>query len=271
MNLLSISLAVLLSVDATGGKAPPSPPPSAGPAPAAEPAPTAPTLPALLARIDELHKRRDDRSAWTEEQHLVQATLARAPQDYGVLWRAARYYFWLSDDPGLNNEQRSKWGKEGWDIAERAIAANSGDVAGYYFAAVCMGNYALGLGIMKALSIGLEGKFRDRLGQAERLNLRYEHGAIDTAWGRFYEKLPWPKRDRKKAEEHFRRALQIAPANLRARVYLAETWLNEDRPQEAKRLLEEVDSAVPGHDGPEDRRAKALSAGLWPQVVAKLK
>jgi tetratricopeptide (TPR) repeat protein len=229
-------------------------------------------LAALIARIDEVHKHRDDRAAWSEEQRLVQTTLARAPLDDGVLWRAARLYFWASDDPGLSNEQRSRWGKEGWDLAERAIAINHDDVAGLYYAAVCMGNYALGLGMVTALSKGLEGKFRDRLSAAERLNPRYEHGAIDTAWGRFYEKLPWPKRDRKKAEEHLRRAQQVGPSNLRARVYLAETYLNEDRAQDAKRLLDEVSAAPVGrYDPPEERRAKALGAALLPQLYAKLK
>jgi hypothetical protein len=252
-------LATLLSVDSA---APPAAPAAAPPEP----------LPALLTRLDELYKRRDDRAAWAEQQRLAQSALARAPQDYGVLWRVARIYFWLSDDPGLPAEQRSKLGKDGWDFAERALAVNSNDVAGHYYAAVCIGNYALGLGIMKALSKGLEGKFRDQLGAAERLNVRYERGAIDTAWGRFYEKLPWPKRDRKKAEEHLHRALQIGPDNLRARVYLAETLLNDDRAPEAKRLLDEVSAATIGrYDGPEERRAKALAVGLAPQVAAKLK
>ena len=264
MNLPETLLALLLTVDAAASKpsgAPPPPPPAA-----------APTLGAQLARIDELHKRRDDRAAWAEEQHLVQAVLARAPNDYGALWRASRFYGWAADDPSVANEQRSKWGKDGWDLAERAIAVNPNDAAGYYFAAIGMGNYALGLGIMKALSMGMEGKFRDRLGGAERLNVRYEHGAIDTAWGRFFDKLPWPKRDRKKAEEHYKRALQINPANLRARVYMAESYLDDDRAPEAKTLLDEVAAAPVGrYDAPEERRAKALGAKLAPQVLAKLK
>ena len=50
---------------------------------------TAP-LPGLLARVDELHRRRDDKSAWQEEQRLVQTLIARAPGDYGVV-QAARF------------------------------------------------------------------------------------------------------------------------------------------------------------------------------------
>jgi hypothetical protein len=36
--------------------------------------------------------------------------------------------------PGVPQEQRSRWGKDGWDLAERAIAVNPNDVAGYYWA-----------------------------------------------------------------------------------------------------------------------------------------
>jgi tetratricopeptide (TPR) repeat protein len=274
VNLLTVAVAVGLFVDAAAGgardagtlRAPPRPLAKEMAAPATMP------LPALLARLDELHRRRDDKSAYAEAQRLVQAGLARAPNDYGLLWRAARYYFWASDDPGLPKEQRSRWGKDGWDIAEHAIAVNPNDVAGYYWAAVCMGNYALGLGVVKALSAGLEEKFRDRLGKASALNDGYEAGGVETAWGRFFEKLPWPKRDRKQAEEHLRRALQVNPAALRARVYLATLYLDTDRAPEAKPLLDEVNAAPVGrYDAPEERRAKAIAAGLQPGLAAKLK
>lgn len=145
-------------------------------------------------------------------------------------------------------------------------------MAGHYYAAVCMGNYALGLGVVKALSLGLEGKFRDRLGKAAALNDSYENGGVETAWGRFFDKLPWPKRDRKQAEEHLRRALQINPAALRARVFLAGVFLDSDRAPEAKQLLDEVAAAPVGrYDAPEERRAKAMAVGLQPVLTAKLK
>ncbi len=229
-------------------------------------------LPAMLARIDELHRRRDERAAVAEEERLADAAVARAPTDYGALWRAARLYFWLSDDPGLPHEQRSKLGKVGWDLAERAIAANPNDVAGYYWAAVCMGNYALGLGVVRALSQGLEGKFRDRLGRATALNDGYQWGGVEIAWGRFFQKLPWPKRDRRAAEDHLHRALALNPNALRARVYLAGVYLDAGRPADAKPLLDQV-AAAPGdrYDPPEERRAKAIATGLSAEVAAQLK
>ena len=254
--------------------APAAPPPSGAPAaaPTAAPGAAAMSLPAQLARIDELHRRRDDHAAWTEEQQLVQAAVGRAPNDYGALWRAARLYFWLSDDPNVSSDQRSKWGQQGWDLAEHAIAVNPNDVAGHYWAAVTMGNYALGLGVVKALTRGMEGKFKERLKRAGELGPQYEHGAIDLAWGRFYDKLPWPKRDRKKAQQYLRGALQTHPKNLRARVFLAQSLMDDDQLPEAKKLLEEVAAAQPGqYDPPEERRAKMLGARVMPDLLAKLK
>ncbi|HVV50554.1 MAG TPA: hypothetical protein VHO06_12890 [Polyangia bacterium] len=277
MNLISVAAALGIVVGAAVGGTHDAGAMRGGPHPAVRDAGAAPPaaslpMPALLARLDELHRRRDDKAAFGEEQRLVQAGLARASDDYGMLWRAARFYFWASDDPGLPRDQRSRWGKDGWDLAEHAIAANPNDVAGYYWAAVCMGNYALGLGVVKALSTGLEGKFRDRLGKAAALNDGYENGGVETAWGRFFDKLPWPKRDRRLAEDHLRRALTINPAALRARVYLAIMYLDSDRAPEAKVLLDEVAAAPVGrYDPPEERRAKAIAAGLGPQLAAKLR
>ncbi len=260
MKPIALAVVTLLTLARTSAALDAGTPPSAAP------------LAAQIARIDELHRRRDDRVAWNEEQQLVQATLARAPNDYGVLWRAARFYFWLSDDPNVTNDQRSRWGQQGWDLAEHAITVNPNDVAGHYWAAVCMGNYALGLGLMKALAKGMEGKFKDRLKRAGELGPQYEHGSIDVAWGRFYDKLPWPKRDRKKAQEHLRAALQAHPDNLRARVFLAASLTDDDQAPEAKRLLDEVAGAQPGkYDAPEERRAKWLGARAMPEVLAKLK
>lgn len=225
----------------------------------------------LLQQIDVLHRSRDDRSSFALEQRLVDEVVARAPRDAEVLWRAARCSFWISDDPGLDTAHRSAAGKAGWELAERAMAARPHHVAGPYWAAVNIGSYALGLGIVKALSIGLEGKFRSRLEEAEQLDRGYERGAIDVAWGRFFQKLPWPKRDLRKAAEHYGNAIKAFPGNLRARVYLASLYLEDDKFSETKRLLDEVLAAPLGWDPPEDRRAKALATGLLADLTKKMK
>ena len=274
---MSLPTACLIFFFSSGAATPPPEEPASVSTRVSSPAssPTQPRAdaPDLLGRVDALHQRRDDRAALAEERQLLDAAVLRTPSDYAVLWRAARLYFWLSDDPSLSNEQRSNLGKYGWDLAERAITVDSKQAPAHYWAAVNMGNYALGLGVLKALTLGMEAKFRARLERAGQLAPDYEFGGIDVAWGRFYEKLPWPKRDRKKAEEHLRHVLtKQNPNNLRARVFLADTLANDGRAAEAKKLLDEVASAVPGqYDAPEERRAKALGVGLLPVIAKRLR
>ncbi len=221
----------------------------------------APPTPAeAAARADDLNKRRDDPGALAQQKAVLEQALAAAPGDYGLLWRLARWYAWRGDDPRLPKDERANLGKTGWDLAERAVAINPGQAPAYYWAMAGMGTYALGLGIVRALTQGIEGKFRDRLGRAERLDSGYAHGAIPVAWGGYYAKLPWPKYDEKKATESFRKALTMNPNNLRARLYWAELHLREDRKDEARRLLEEVVKATPDkYDPPEERRVQGLA------------
>jgi hypothetical protein len=235
--------------------------PGSAAAPAAPASAPAQTDAATAARLDDLWKRRDDPAVMAEQKALVDRALPRAGKDYALMWRAARVYFWLSDDPNLTPEQRTRLGKYSWDLGERAVALNPNDAAGHFWAMGGMGNYALGLGVVRALTQRIEGKFKERINRAEALDPKYAYGGIPVAWGRYYAKLPWPKYDQKKARASFARALQINPHNLRARVFLAELLLEEDEPAEARRLLNEVMSAPVGkYDVPEEKRAKILAA-----------
>jgi tetratricopeptide (TPR) repeat protein len=227
---------------------------------------------AVSHQVEALWRRRDDPAAMSQAKVLLDGALARAPDDYGLLWRATAWHFWSSDDPSLPTATRAQFGKAGWDLAERAVARNPGHVAGHFWAALTMGNYALGLGIMRAIGQGIEGKFRERIGAAERLDPRYANGGIQNAWGGYYLTLPWPKRDLAKAEAYFKKALVINPHNLRTRVYLAELRRRQDRLPEARQLLEEVLRATPDrYDPPEEKRAQKLAAEALRKVVDAMK
>jgi hypothetical protein len=220
--------------------------------------PTAATsLPELLVRLDALHVRRDDPAALAEAHRVADAALAQAPNDYAVLWRAARVLFTESDTPARSNDERSRLGKQAYDLAERAIAANPNDVAGQYWAALSIGSYAEGMGVFRAVANGIEGKFKRPLERATALDVRYDHGSVPVVWAAYYLALPWPKRDRAKAAEQLRLALKINPANLRARLYQARIAADEDHPADARALLAEIAAAPVGrYDPPEERRVK---------------
>lgn len=218
---------------------------------------------ALVARSDAAYVRRDEPGALDEVRRPLEEAERLAPDDYGVLWRLARLEFWLADDPAVKDEEKSRLGKRAWEYGERAIAAGPDRVEGYQYAAAGMGNYGLGIGVLKALRLGIEKKVKDRLSRAERIDPAFEHGAIQTAWGRLWFKLPWPKYDAGKSERALLAALRQNSDNVRARVYLADLYRKEGHAREADEQLRRALAAPPGrYDAPEERR--------WQQVAQEM-
>jgi tetratricopeptide (TPR) repeat protein len=225
-----------------------------------QPQPEAHAQPGRFAAHDAAWLHRDEPGALDRLRAELESAEKETPGDYETLWRSARLYSWLSDDPAISDDEKSRLGKIGWEIAEKAVAADGSRVEGWHYAAVNMGNYSLGIGILKALSKGIEGKFKDRLSHAEKIAPTFSDGAIPTAWGRFWFKLPWPKYDGKKSEQALQEALRQNPDNVRARVYLADLYLKEDEDEKARAELERAAAAEPGrYDAPEERRYQALA------------
>jgi hypothetical protein len=256
-------LALLASAVLSAGEpaAAPATTPAPAPGAAATTAPAAgPDVARLLQEADAAYQRRDEPGEMDVVHEKLAAAEKLAPDDYGVLWRMSRYYFWLSDDPWLPNDQKSKLGKEGWDYGDRASARDPSGVEGWYWGVAGMGNYSLGIGVLKALTQGIEGKFKDRMKKAEGIDPGYNHGGVQTAWGRFYYKLPWPKYDAEKSERYLLEALKRNPQSVRARVYLADLYEKEDHGKEARAQLEKAVAPVEkSYDPPEERRYQKLA------------
>jgi tetratricopeptide (TPR) repeat protein len=233
----------------------------------ADPARGARTLPpklaALLAESDATYERRDEPATLARHRARLIAAERLAPGEFEVLWRISRLHFWLADDPKLSEKEKSRLGKIGWAYGDRASSANPARVEGWHFAAAGMGNYALGIGVFAALRQGIEGKFKERLSRAEQIDPDFQGGAIQTAWGRFWYELPWPKYSARKSRRALEDALRKNPENVRAHVYLAELHRKEGRPDEARAELERASAARPGrYDAPEERR--------WQEVARRM-
>ncbi len=228
------------------------------------PAPNAPRhdVERSLAEVDAAWPRRDQPGVIDEMKAKLEGAEKQAPNDYGVLWRQARLYFWIADDPNIEKKEKSRLGKISWDYGDRASQADPKSVEGWNYAAAGMGNYALGIGVFTALRQGIEGKFKDRLGRATQIDPKFESGAIYTAWGRFWYELPWPKYDATKSRHALEEALKLNPDNVRAHVYLADLHTKEDRIDQARAELQKAVAAQPGrYDPPEERR--------WQDVARK--
>jgi tetratricopeptide (TPR) repeat protein len=246
------------SVPAANSAAPTAPAPSAVPA---QPAAPAADLADLLVKADAAWAVRDLPGKLEELAATLEAAAARAPGRYEVLWRQARHLGWLSEDPRLSNDEKSKLGKRVWELGDQARALEPNRVEGHFFAMSGVGNYSLGIGVISALTKGVEGKFRERLARAEAINPDFENGVVQMSWGRFYYELPWPKHDAKLSEKYLRQSIANNGENPRALVYLGDLLLDEGRKDEARAAYQRAVDIVPGKsDPPEQRR--------W-QVVAR--
>jgi tetratricopeptide (TPR) repeat protein len=215
-----------------------------------------------LADVDAEWPRRDQPGVLDRMRAQLAAAEKGAPDDYGVLWRQARLFFWLADEPNLDKAEKSRLGKIAWEYGDRATQADPNHVEGWNYAAAGMGNYALGIGILTALRQGIEGKFKERLSRAEQIDASFDNGAIQTAWGRFWYELPWPKYSAKRSRQALEDALKRNPDNVRAHVYLADLWFKEDEPEKGRAELEKAVANAPGrYDAPEERR--------WQDVARK--
>jgi hypothetical protein len=147
----------------------------AQPVPPGPPQPTGPQRLGLAEgpagwrdHFDELWKVRDQPGVEKEMEEVLLQHLAVESRSFEANWRLASLYNWMADGKE-DDDAKAALGKKAWEAGDKAIAANAGEVRGHYNAAVGIGQYAEGVGMISALSQGLEGKFRDRILTALRL------------------------------------------------------------------------------------------------------
>ncbi len=220
-----------------------------------------------LAPFDDLWAKRDD--AQVEPQLAAMAKQFAESQDYQKLWRASRWYFWQAD--GANDDAGKKTlGKAGWDVGEKAKKIDSKGLEAKYWTSANIGSYSEAVGIFNALTEGLEGKFRDPLEQCVKadpnhLNANINYVGPQTALGRYYFRLPWPKRNLGKSKQLLQLSIKVRPENLRAHYFLAETLWDDGKKSEAKAELVLIRDASEAYDPPEARRVKHMAAALAPK------
>jgi hypothetical protein len=252
---MRLLLLVLLSSAAALAQTPAQPPAQAPAAPAAP----AQEASGWMAQFDQLFPQRADPKVLKQLYALVEPQLKQNDQDFEANWRLAALLNWDANNYP-NGDLKAGLGKKAWLVADRAIGAKPDDVRGQYNAAVGIGLYSEGVGILTALSQGLEGKFKSRAEAAQRIDKDYLDGAPQVVWGRYFFKLPWPKRDIGQSIKVLSAAVQSHPDNLRAKLYLADSLLEDGKKAEAKKLADQIVAAPTGKDPSEDNKVKADTA-----------
>ena len=225
-----------------------------------------------IARADVLYAAREKDGNDTRAAEELRSLAKAAPDAFDVQWRLSRAVWWLSERTGDKARLRVL-SQECREAAERALKLKPAAAEALYFGALCIGSYSRAVGLLTALSEGLEAKFRDPLLALAKSAPALDNGGVFNALGRYKFSLPWPKRDYDQSVVYLERALQLQPANLRGRVYLAETLAARDDAGDAaraSRLLFEVLSAPVGrYDTAEEFFSQGLARALAPKLPVK--
>jgi hypothetical protein len=226
--------------------------------------------PEELSSWDALYARRHDAAAVKQLDESLRKALEATPEDYEVLWRAARLLQWQADGT-TDAKVKKSLGKQTWELGDRARKVSPGRVEGQYFAALGIGMYSQAVGILTALGEGLESKYNERLDAAMKLDPSFERGGPLLAKGRYYYELPWPKRDLKESASLYKKVIAKHPEQLRAWLYLAETLLATDEAKQAHEAILKVSQGSVAFDPAEAQRVQGWAKKVQADIEKELK
>lgn len=210
---------------------------------------------------DALYRERDNLASALQASAIWAARLSANGSDFESAWKLARARYWLGTN-GLPAHERRAALEGGIEAGRTAVALQPNRPEGHFWIAANMGALAESFGLRQG--IRYRGAIRDALLTVVKLDAAYLHGSADRALGRWYYKVPGLfGGSKKKSEEHLRKALAYNPQSVITRLFLAETLIELDRTDEAKK---ELDAAIAAPEdpewAPEDRRFKQQAQAL---------
>ena len=181
---------------------------------------------------------------------LYKKALAETPNDYEANWKCARAHREYGDSAKTEKAEGWKkicaqYGKAGMSYAKKATEIEPEKPDGYYYYGLNVGTYSDGVSVLTALSEGLKGKTQNSFEKAYELDKMYNEAGPMIALGRFWQVLPWPMRDRKKALKYYReyQSTQYFADNIEVHVYLGELLIQiggKENKAEARGYLEKA-------------------------------
>ena len=217
------------------------------------------------ARLATIHEE-NIRKAVTE----YESALRLDPESYEANWKMARAYCLILDiKTNIMIEEKKEYkpflkdlGEKAGFYGAKAYAANPKGLDALVWYNGSYAYHASSMGIIKAILNGAGAKVKILANELIKQNDRY-HGAFGyRILGRFYLNAPFPIGSRRKAMEHFKKAVDKAPADLQNHYWLGEAYRREGRAKEAKEQFEFV-AANPPAD------IEAHLAGILKQYAQK--
>ena len=223
-------------------------------------------VPELMREGDVLWKSRADEEKALASIDAYKKVLEKEGNNYEACWKIARSYFYLGDGLPETREMRDRheeMGEKGMAYAKKALAINPGGIEGHYYFALCLAEYSIGISIVRALAQGLGPEYEKHIGKALDMDRYYDYAGPLRAMGRYWYKLPWPKRDIDKSIEYLKESVAAAPLSNRGRVYLAESYLKGGEKGLAQK---ELLKAVEIQPDPE----REVDAARWKKMAGEM-
>jgi tetratricopeptide (TPR) repeat protein len=179
---------------------------------------------------------------------LYKKALAENPDSYEANWKCARAHREYGDTAKTGKIDGWKkicaeYGKAGMRYAQKASELEPEKPDGFYYYGLNVGVYSDGVSIFTALSEGLKDKTQKSFEKTYNIDKMYKKAGPMIALGRFWQVLPWPMRDRKKALKYYReyQGTEYFADNIEVHVYLGELLIQiggKKNKTEAKGYLE---------------------------------
>ena len=202
----------------------------------------------LMREGDALWEKRGDIEKAKASLNSYKKVLEIDENNYEAYWKIARTYFYLGDllpETKEMRDQHKEMGEEGMRYAKKALELKPQGIEGHYYYTLCLAQYSIGISIIKALAKGLGSKYEMHIGKALEIDKQYDYAGPLRAIGRYWYRLPWPKRDIKKSIQYLKEAAAYAPMSIRGHVYLAESYLKAEEEELAKEHLQKAIEIVP--------------------------
>jgi hypothetical protein len=220
-----------------------------------------------VADPDVLYRDRAQLASAHQAADIWEARLAANARDFESAWKLARACFWLGGHTAAE-EQRQQY-ERGVSAATRAVELDQKRPEGHFWMAANMGAMAESFGLRAG--IRYRGPIKKALETVLEIDPGFQQGSPDRALGRWYSKVPrlFGGSD-DKAVEHLKRSLMYAPQSTATHFFLAETYLDMNRPDDARREAQSVlDAPLDSEWAPEDHDFKQKAADLLKRIPAR--
>jgi tetratricopeptide (TPR) repeat protein len=209
---------------------------------------------------DRLYADRAQLASVVEAARIWEARLAKDPRDFESAWKLARACYWLGGH--VAPDDRRKQFERGIEAANKAVALHPNRAEGHFWLAADMGAMAEGFGLRAGIKY--RGPIKKALETVLMIDPGFQQGSADRALGRWYLKVPRLFGGSKdKSVEHLKRSLGYDANSTATHFFLAETYLDMDKNDEARRELQAVLGAPLNPEWtPEDKEFKEKAAAL---------